>query len=81
MTHPDTAALAGTPSIAAVVGSVNANGTKYLGSMRLQTRDRACEDIKDVKAMVLERIEAWYNNNGRTMPKYIMYYRDGVGDT
>lgn len=49
--------------------------------MRLQPRDTACEDIKDVEGMVIERIKAWSTNNGGTLPKNILYYRDGVSDT
>ena len=80
VTHPSPGSLLGTPSIAAIVGSVNQNGGKFLGSMRLQPRDTACEDIKDVEGMVLERLKAWFTNNGRTLPRNILYYRDGVSD-
>ena len=48
--------------------------------MRLQPKDTACEDIKDVKDMVIERIKAWYIHN-KTLPKNILYYRDGVSDS
>ncbi|EAT81940.2 hypothetical protein SNOG_10546 [Parastagonospora nodorum SN15] len=71
----------GTPSIAAIVGSVDAKGGKFLGSMRLQPRLIACEDIQDVESMVVERLMAWFMANKRTLPKNILYYRDGVSDT
>jgi eukaryotic translation initiation factor 2C len=80
-THPDSNSLAGTPSIAAIVGSVDAKGGKFLGSMRLQPRLIACEDIQDVESMVVERLMAWFMANKRTLPKKILYYRDGVSDT
>ncbi|CAO2651958.1 Nn.00g002410.m01.CDS01 [Neocucurbitaria sp. VM-36] len=80
VTHPGSGSLLGTPSIAAIVGSVDQYGGKFLGSMRLQPRDTACEDIKDVEGMVLERIRAWRSVN-KTLPKNILYYRDGVSDS
>jgi eukaryotic translation initiation factor 2C len=36
VTHPGPDALPGSPSIAAIVGSVNAEGSQFFGSMRLQ---------------------------------------------
>ena len=48
--------------------------------MRLQPRDTACEDIKDVEGMVVERIKAWLSVN-KTLPKNVLYYRDGVSDS
>jgi eukaryotic translation initiation factor 2C len=80
VTHAGPGSLIGTPSIAAIVGSVTMNGGKFLGSMRVQSHDTACEIIEDVEAMVLERLEDWFRNNGRTLPKHILYYRDGVSD-
>ncbi|KAF2851686.1 Piwi-domain-containing protein [Plenodomus tracheiphilus IPT5] len=80
VTHPGTVALLGTPSIAAIVGSVDQHGGKFLGSMRLQPHDTACEDIKDVKAMVLERLRAW-SAHFKKLPTNILYYRDGVADS
>ncbi|KAF1849347.1 Piwi-domain-containing protein [Cucurbitaria berberidis CBS 394.84] len=80
VTHPGPGSLQGTPSIAAIVGSVDQLGGKFLGSMRLQPRDTACEDIKDVEDMVLERIKAWVSVN-KTLPKNILYYRDGVSSS
>ncbi|KAH9867104.1 hypothetical protein IAQ61_007696 [Plenodomus lingam] len=80
VTHPGPGALLGTPSIAAIVGSVDQHGGKFLGSMRLQPRDSACEDIKDVKGMVSERIRAWFIHF-KKLPANILYYRDGVSDS
>jgi eukaryotic translation initiation factor 2C len=80
VTHASPASIPGTPSIAAIVGSVNQSGGKFLGSMRVQPRSTACEDIKDVQSMVLERIESWFYHNGRKLPKHIIYFRDGVAD-
>lgn len=49
--------------------------------MRLQPKDKACEDIKDVQAMVAERIRDWSHNHKNSLPKHIVYYRDGVSDS
>jgi eukaryotic translation initiation factor 2C len=38
VTHPSPGCIPGCPSIAAVVGSIDESGGKYLGSMRLQER-------------------------------------------
>ncbi|KAF1918354.1 ribonuclease H-like domain-containing protein [Ampelomyces quisqualis] len=81
VTHPQSNSVPGTPSIAAVVGSVTSNGGKFLGSMRLQPRITACEEIQDLESMVLDRLKAWFLNNGRALPKNIIYYRDGVSDS
>lgn len=79
-THPEANSLAGTPSIAAIVGSVDSKGGKFLGSMRLQPRLIACENIQDVESMVVERLMAWFMANKHSLPKNIIYYRDGVSD-
>jgi eukaryotic translation initiation factor 2C len=40
VTHPGTGAIPGSPSIAAIVGSVGDTGGRFLGSMRLQNQSR-----------------------------------------
>lgn len=81
VTHAGPGSLPGTPSIAAIVGSVDECGGKFLGSMRLQPKDKACEDIKDVQAMVAERIRDWSTTHDNSLPSHIVYYRDGVSDS
>ncbi|KAF2798180.1 Piwi-domain-containing protein [Melanomma pulvis-pyrius CBS 109.77] len=76
VTHPGPGSLSGCPSIAAVVGSVDAAGGKFLGSMRLQHRSNT-EIIDELQAMVMERLKA-YKAKRNTYPKNILYYRDGV---
>jgi len=39
VTHPGKGSIAGCPSIAAIVGSVDNRGGRFLGSMRLQSQD------------------------------------------
>ncbi|KAF1951180.1 Piwi-domain-containing protein [Byssothecium circinans] len=81
VTHPGPGALLGTPSIAAIVGSVDKTGGKFLGSMRLQPKD-AVEVIQasNVESMVLERLSDWRKANASVWPKNILYYRDGVSE-
>jgi eukaryotic translation initiation factor 2C len=79
VTHPGPGALLGTPSIAAIVGSVDKLGGKFLGSMRLQPKD-SVEIIQDVEGMVIERLNDWRSKNAATWPKNVLYYRDGVSD-
>ena len=83
--HPGVASIEGTPSIAALVGSVDSDFGKYLGSMRRQPYDAASQskeiiDDSNMQAMVEERLLAWKNKNDR-FPTNIIYYRDGVGDS
>jgi eukaryotic translation initiation factor 2C len=40
VTHPGTGSVPGCPSIAAIVGSVDGNAGRFLGSMRLQNQTR-----------------------------------------
>ncbi|KAF2867614.1 hypothetical protein BDV95DRAFT_597829 [Massariosphaeria phaeospora] len=68
--HAGPGAFPGTPSIAAIVGSVDEWGTRCLGSMRLQRIDKTDHE---------ERLEDWWEENHReTLPTNIIYYRDGV---
>jgi eukaryotic translation initiation factor 2C len=53
LSHPGPGAIFGCPSIAAVVGSVDDNGGKFLGSMRLQTK----QDQTDREVRILGNSE------------------------
>jgi len=46
VTHPSTASIEGCPSIAAIVGSVDLHGGKFLGSMRLQTQEKKDREVR-----------------------------------
>ncbi|CAN9251435.1 unnamed protein product [Alternaria alternata] len=81
VTHPGKGSLTGCPSIAAIVGSVDDLGGHFLGSMRLQSKEKK-EIIDEVKDMVVERINDWVEKHGGAiLPTNILYYRDGVGDS
>ncbi|KDQ20605.1 hypothetical protein BOTBODRAFT_151362 [Botryobasidium botryosum FD-172 SS1] len=77
VTHPSPGSLKGTPSIAAVVGSVDDLFGQYPASMKLQESRK--EMITDLTEMVVERIEA-YQAKSRKLPQRIFFFRDGVSE-
>ncbi|KAF2817716.1 Piwi-domain-containing protein [Mytilinidion resinicola] len=80
VTHPTGGSANGTPSVAAVVGSVDENGGRMLGSMRLQHKPRN-EMIDEMESMVKDRIHAWKKENDGKWPQNVLYYRDGVSES
>ncbi|KAF2817714.1 Piwi-domain-containing protein [Mytilinidion resinicola] len=76
--HPPIGGADGSPSIAAVVGSLNHHMMNYPGSVRLQAGGQ--EIIGDLKGMVSERLQAWNSENGK-FPTRVLFYRDGVSDS
>lgn len=79
VTHPsNTDPDKGTPSIAALVGTVSRDVTNYGGPMRLQ-RGRQ-EEIEDMKKMVIDRLHGWQEFNNMKLPTNVLMYRDGVGE-
>lgn len=85
--HPGALSIEGTPSIAALVGSVDDSYSKYLGSMRRQPFDpkKQSKEIIEpghMKGMVVERLRAWKEAHGnKRCPTNILYYCDGVGES
>jgi eukaryotic translation initiation factor 2C len=80
--HPGHGGILDAPSIACIVGSVDNEGGRFLGSARLQSKDKKDREIIDhVQEMVVERIRAWMKLTGSTTPPAnIIYYRDGVSE-
>ncbi|OCL01970.1 stem cell self-renewal protein Piwi, partial [Glonium stellatum] len=78
VTHTGANATPATPSLAAVVGSVESTFGKFLGSMR--TQEANTEIIDNLRDMVIERLRAWREANGGRLPSKILYYRDGVSE-
>ena len=83
--HPGVSSVEGTPSIAALVGSVDSSYDKYLGSMRMQKYDPSVKsteviDQQNMQAMARERLEAWKKVNNQ-YPGNIIYYRHGVSES
>lgn len=80
VTHPSAGTIAGTPSVAAVVGSLDNKFARFPGSMRLNTQRQ--DIIDDMKDMVKERLSDWQSVNGKDkLPQNILFYRDGVGES
>jgi len=80
VTHPSPLSIKGTPSIAAVVASVDNLYGQYPASMRLQIGPKeSLEMIKDLEGMVTERLKAYHAKSG-SLPKRIIFFRDGVSE-
>lgn len=69
--HPSKGCLDGTPSVAAVVGTIDNDFMLYQGSMRLQ-RGRK-EEIGNLQGMVFERVLSWALKHGNKLPKKILF--------
>lgn len=79
VTHPAPGSIKGTPSIAAVVGSLDGKFARFSGQMRL---NKAGKDIiYGMKDMARALFNDWSKENGGKIPRRILLYRDGVGDS
>ncbi|KAF2024624.1 stem cell self-renewal protein Piwi, partial [Setomelanomma holmii] len=75
VTHPGSSALAGSPSITAMVGSMEASGGRFTGNMQMQ---QAKTEINfDVQTLVLPLLRRWCQLHNK-WPSNVLYYRDGV---
>ncbi|KAK3058482.1 hypothetical protein LTR09_000046 [Extremus antarcticus] len=79
VTHPGNGSFTATPSIAAVVGSVDDDFVVFPGSVRLQQSKK--EDIVELAVMVKERLVAWAKLHGDQLPTNVLFYRDGVSES
>ncbi|KAI0267268.1 argonaute-like protein [Gloeopeniophorella convolvens] len=77
VTHPGPSTVKGTPSIAAVVASLDLRFSQYPASLRIQESKK--EMITDLRDMMEERLLAFRNKN-RELPQKIIVYRDGVSE-
>jgi hypothetical protein len=73
LTHP-TAGSSGNPSIAALVGSMDAQCSKYSTSIRIQKKHH--DIIEDMTDMVTELLRLFYQTTG-ARPEKILVYRHG----
>ncbi len=83
VTHPGPGSREGTPSIAAVVASVDQNFVQFPASLRIQQVDRtkkAKEKLDELRDMMIERLEVFQRRNKRKLPERIFVYRDGVSE-
>ena len=77
VTHPAPKSMEGTPSIAAVVASIDEHYAQWPGSIRCQ--DSKKEMVSTLKEMMQERLKLWISRNNRG-PGKILIYRDGVSE-
>ncbi|EMD37096.1 hypothetical protein CERSUDRAFT_84117 [Gelatoporia subvermispora B] len=78
VTHPGPGTIKGTPSIAAVVASIDQWFGQFPASMRIQESKK--EMITDLSGMMVERLKAFQNANKGILPQRILVYRDGVSE-
>ena len=89
VSHPASNASKNCPSVAAVIGSFDAELTQYPGSARIQSILRRVQDnqghlkyhldpqIQDLQEMMEERIAVWQAKHAGSPPR-IIFYRDGM---
>ncbi|KAF8558356.1 Piwi-domain-containing protein, partial [Imleria badia] len=77
VTHPGPGSTDGTPSIAAVVASVDGNFAQFPASLRCQESRK--EMITDLAAMMIERLKR-YQEVSRSLPERVYVFRDGVSE-
>ncbi|KAG0302521.1 hypothetical protein BGZ98_007426 [Dissophora globulifera] len=65
------------PSIASLVGSMDAHASRYAASVRVQAA--RTETVADLSDMAKELLKAFYQTCGRK-PERIVFYRDGVSE-
>ncbi|KAG0338651.1 hypothetical protein BG000_003640 [Podila horticola] len=65
------------PSIASLVGSMDAKAARYAATVRVQTA--RTESIADLGGMVVELLKTFYQTCGQK-PERILFYRDGVSE-
>ncbi|KDQ50202.1 hypothetical protein JAAARDRAFT_63333 [Jaapia argillacea MUCL 33604] len=78
VTHPGPGSVAGTPSVAAVVASVENMFAQYPASLAIQESKK--EMITDLTNLMVERLNAFKERNSNILPKRILVYRDGVSE-
>ncbi|KAK0486559.1 argonaute-like protein [Armillaria novae-zelandiae] len=82
VTHPGPGTKFGTPSIAAVVASVDDDFVQFPASMRIQRPDanrHSKEVVEELRDMMLERL-LMYEKKNKALPERIFVFRDGVSE-
>ncbi|KAI0919496.1 hypothetical protein AcV5_001549 [Taiwanofungus camphoratus] len=82
VTHPGPGSVEGTPSIAAVVASVDDDFTHFPASLALQKPDwnkDAKEMVEDLTRMMVERL-LLYQQRNECLPERVHVFRDGVSE-
>ncbi|KAF9242311.1 ribonuclease H-like domain-containing protein [Melanogaster broomeanus] len=78
VTHPSPGSAKGTPSIAAVVASIDNHYAQYPASLEIQETKK--EMITNLKVMMVDRIKLFQRKNKETLPERVLVYRDGVSE-
>ncbi|KAF6761975.1 argonaute-like protein [Ephemerocybe angulata] len=77
VTHPGPGSVRGTPSIAAVVASCDADYAQFPCSMEIQESKK--EMVSNLDGMMQERLTVFLRK-GKILPERILVYRDGVSE-
>ncbi|KAF9036354.1 hypothetical protein BJ165DRAFT_1409108 [Panaeolus papilionaceus] len=77
VTHPGPGSVKGTPSIAAVVASIDRDLAQFPASLRIQ--QSTAEMVTDLAEMMVERLTLFRSCN-KILPTRIIVYRDGVSE-
>ncbi|KAF8970422.1 argonaute-like protein [Flammula alnicola] len=77
VTHPGRGSKHGTPSIAAVVASVDDDFVQFPASLRIQKSKK--EMLDELRDMMVERLLV-YEKKNEVLPARIIVYRDGVSE-
>lgn len=77
VTHPSPGTVRGTPSVAAVVATIDEHFAQFPASLRMQKTKQ--EMITDLKSMMEERLRL-YQSKKKALPRRIIIYRDGVSE-
>lgn len=77
VTHPGPGSARGTPSIAAVVASVDNHFAQYPASLEIQESRK--EMITNLKEMMVARLQL-FRQRSKVLPKRVLVYRDGVSE-
>ncbi|CAL1702590.1 unnamed protein product [Somion occarium] len=84
VTHPSPTSIKGTPSIAAVVASVDKDFVQFPASLRPQRNKNinknAEEMVQDLTEMMIERLLLFQKRNNNALPQRIIVFRDGVSE-
>jgi len=80
VTHPASDFKSSKPSIAAVVGSMDAKASQYLCEIRLQNTGQVEEMISSMEEVTKKLLIQFKNKNLGRRPEKIIFYRDGVSE-
>ncbi|KAF8065231.1 argonaute-like protein [Lyophyllum atratum] len=77
VTHPGPGSVKGTPSVAAVVASVDQHFAQYPASMEIQETKK--EMVTNLAKMIHERL-VLFKARSKSLPQRVLVYRDGVSE-